>query len=276
MSQFHGFFVLYLISFVVAKLPKDECTIIKNPMPIPPVGVVCANPERVSIIAREHFDWFFIHTDFRGYQVYVGEYQGVKLFAAYIGLGSASAAFMMEELVANDVKVVIRLGTNDYNITENDVNNVYVVNQCFGLTGLMRDYGFPDSELGGSLPADKALVQSLIDSAPSFPEIKVVPSIGYNIDAFYSFLDPLKVAKNASRVKEMIATYEKKGANCRDMETCAVLLVGQVQGIRTASVLQAVVKHGSKHEGAGTTGISLVLATLRKEAMKISRSRFTN
>jgi len=244
-------------------------------MPIPPVGVVCANPDRASLIAREHFEWYYTHTDFRGYKLYVGQYQGVQLFAAYIGLGSASAAFMMEELIANDAQVVIRLGTNDYNITEKDVNNLYVVNTCFGLTGLMRDYGFPESDWGGPIPANPALIQSLLNEGPSFPKLNIKNSIGYNIDAFYSFLDPKNVAKNSTFVQNLIYQYEKKGAICRDMETCAVLLTGQVHGVRTASVLQAVVKHGNSHEDVGSTGIEMVLDVLKTEAKKLSHKTKT-
>lgn len=261
--------VLILAAIVNAKLPKDECTIIKNPMPVPPVGVVCANPDRAQLIAKDYFDWYYTHTDFRGYKLYIGEYKGVQLFSAYIGLGSASAAFMMEELVAYGAQVVIRLGTNDYNVTEKDVKNVYVVSECHGLTGLMRDYGFSPEAQGSAIPADPALVQSVLDAGPRFPDINVIKSIGYNVDAFYSFFDPKNVAYNATRVNALIAEYEKKKANCRDMETCAVLLVGQIHKIRTASVLQAVVKSGSKHEGTGVTGINLVLDVLRREAVKL-------
>jgi len=68
-----------------ASLPRKECTIMKNPMPIPPVGVVCANPERAQLIATKYLDYYFIHTDFRGYRVYVGEYKGAPIFVGYIG-----------------------------------------------------------------------------------------------------------------------------------------------------------------------------------------------
>lgn len=67
-------------------------------------------------------------------------------------LGSASAAFIMEELAAYDAKVVVRLGTNDYNTTEADINKVYVVQECHGLYGLFRDYGFPAREWGRGIP----------------------------------------------------------------------------------------------------------------------------
>jgi len=54
------------------------------------------------------------------------------------------------------------------------------------------------------------------------------------------------------------------------METCAVLLIGEMrkEHVKTASILQAVVKHGSSHEDVGTTGIKLVLETLKKLAVK--------
>jgi uridine phosphorylase len=266
--------LLAVVASVYSKLPKDECTIIKSPLPIPPVGVVCANPDRARLIATDYFDWYYTHTDFRGYKVYVGESKGVQLFSAFIGLGSASAAFMMEELVAHDVQVVIRLGTNDYNVTEADVKKVYVVQECHNMIGLKRDYGYPEDELDVGIPADAGLVQAMIEAAPRFPEIQVIKSIGYNVDAFYSFFDPTNVAYDPERVRNIIAQYEKKRANCRDMETCAVLLIGQIHKIRTASALQAVVKSGPKHEGTATTGILLVLDVLRRQAMELKKQQF--
>jgi len=94
------------------------------------------------------------------------------------------------------------------------------------------------------------------------PDINPILSIGYNIDAFYSFFDIPLVAKYPENVKRLQKKYEDMHATCRDMETAAVLLVGEMRQIRTASVLQAVVKSGNKHEGVGTTGIVLVLETL--------------
>eukprot|EP01129_Flabellula_baltica_P014645 TRINITY_DN7064_c0_g1_i1.p1 TRINITY_DN7064_c0_g1~~TRINITY_DN7064_c0_g1_i1.p1 ORF type:complete len:142 (+),score=19.33 TRINITY_DN7064_c0_g1_i1:170-595(+) len=123
------------VSSTAPKLLRSQTTIMKSPLPIAPVGVVCANPDRAAIIAKEYFDYYFVHTDFRGYKVYVGEYKGRRMFAAYIGLGSASAGFMMEELIAYDAEVIIRLGSNDYNVTKEDVGSVYVVEKCYGWWG---------------------------------------------------------------------------------------------------------------------------------------------
>lgn len=113
-------------------------------------------------------------------------------------------------------------------------------------------------------------MQSLLDNSAKFPEIQAIRSIGYNIDAFYSFFDPENVAKNVTAVNDLIRYYQQDvHATVRDMETCAVLLVGEMRGMQTASVLQAVVKHGSKHEGVGTTGIYLVLETLKQQHLMI-------
>jgi len=263
MRLFNLLLVLFIIfSLTQAKLPRSECTIMKSPLSIPRVGVVCANPERAELIATQYFEYFYIHTDFRGYKVYVGTYKSVPMFAAYIGLGSASAAFLMEELIAYDAQVIIRLGTNDYNITERDVKNVYIIEQSMGLTGLMQDYGFPPNEWGRPIRSNPELVTALMNTAKKIDNIVPKLSIGYNIDAFYSFFDSHNVAKYPDNVRMLQKKYEDNNASCRDMETAAVLLLGEIHKVKTASVLQAVVKHGNKHEGVGTTGIVLVLETL--------------
>mmetsp|Transcript_3435 Transcript_3435/g.13068 ORF Transcript_3435/g.13068 Transcript_3435/m.13068 type:complete len:278 (-) Transcript_3435:94-927(-) len=267
-------FLLSLCFLANCQLPAKERTIIKSPLPIPKVGIVCSNPDRARLIATEHFDYYFTHTDFRGYKVYVGKYNDAPLFVSYVGLGSASAFFMGEELVSAGAETIVRLGTNDFNTTIEDINKVFVVEKCYGLVGLMQDMGMENSSWGQGIPSDKALVQALMDIGQTMPEIQVKQSTGYNIDAFYAFLDPENVAVNPQGVLNLEKKYSDLGASVRDMETCAILLLGQVRKIRTASVLQAVVKHDpTKHEDTGTTGIKLVLETLRKEHHRILLER---
>ncbi|KAL6072720.1 hypothetical protein QOT17_005267 [Balamuthia mandrillaris] len=257
---------LALVLPATAKLPVDECTIIKNPAALPKAGVVCANPARALIIAERYFDSYEVHTDFRGFQVYTGTYKGKKLFAANTGLGASAAAFLMEELIAHDAEVIVRLGTNDYNVTEADLNNVYVLKSVRGLWGLPRDYGLPSDLWGEAIPADTSLVSTILSVAQQFKNVTAVPSLGYSIDGFYSFFDPVQVAARPNTVKDMILDYQAEGCNCRDMESGAVLMMGKLRGIRTAAVLQAVIKSGDHHENPGTTGIPIVLQSLLKYA----------
>jgi len=256
-------YICFACQGVQSKLPVSECTIIKDPAPLPAVGVISANPARALLIAEKHFDTYYNHTNFRGFQVYKGTYKGVPIFAANTGLGGPAAAFLVEELIAHEVQVIIRLGTNDYNVTDLDLNNVYLVESVRGLYGLMRDYGYPADSWGTPIASDSALIQLLNQTAQRMPNITAVLSKGYTIDAFYAFFDPPNVAENPNQVDEYITQYQQDGCNVRDMESASVLLVGQMRGIQTAAVLQAVIKSGNHHEDVGTIGIPLVLETLR-------------
>lgn len=263
--------IMCLIATVLGgTLPREQCTIMKSPLGIPPLGIVSANPDRVAVVAQKWFDWYHVHTDFRGYKVFVGEYKRVPLFAAYIGLGSASAAFLTEELIAYGAKSIIRLGTNDYNVTASSEHEVNVVQRCHGLVGLMQDYGIDREQWGMGIDSNKELVAALLDTARTqFPQINTKLAVGYNIDAFYSFFNPNAVAANAATVRQLQKKYETvDGATVRDMETCAVLMMGKLRGIQAASVLQSVIKHGDKHEDTGTVGIPIVLETLRSLHLK--------
>jgi len=261
-------FLLLSLKLVHCKLPIDECTIIKDPNPLPPVGVISANPARSLLIAQKYFDNYTVNTDFRGFQVYTGFYKGVSIFAANTGLGGPACAFLVEELIAHDVQVIIRLGTNDYNVTENDLNNVYVVKSVAGVYGLMRDYGSREDQWGTLTYSSPDLVSALLDTAQTMPNITAVPSQGYSIDGFYSFFDPENVAGNVTAVNEMISFYQSIGCNVRDMEAGSLLYVAQLRGIHAAAVLQAVIKSGHHHEDTGTLGIPLVLETLRLWSLK--------
>lgn len=269
------FSILIYLSFAGLQ-PKDR-TIIKSPLPIPKVGMVCANPDRAKYIAEQMLDYYWVHTNFRGYTLYVGQYKDTPIFVGYIGLGSASAAFMTEEIISSGAQVIIRLGTNDYNTTISDVNKVYIVEKCYGLAGLMQDLGFPSEEWGKPFFADSDLVSQLEEVGRSIPEINVTTASGYNIDAFYAFLDPSNVAVDSDAVRRLEAKYENYGCTVRDMETCAVLMLGQIRKIKTASVLQAVVKNDpKKHEDMGTKGIPVVLEVLRIQHRQLTFGRKHN
>src|ERR1700730_13936072 len=70
--------------------------ILVNEKPLPPVGIIAAHPGRVERIAREFLQDVDLHTDYRGYKVYTGTYNGQPVFAAYTGIGGSSAALMLE------------------------------------------------------------------------------------------------------------------------------------------------------------------------------------
>ena len=110
------------------------------------------------------------------------------------------------ELVAFGAKAVIRLGTNDYNVTSD--KDVYIVQKCHGLLGLMQDYGIDQSYWGTGITSDASLVQELQNTAKKYPEIASHVATGYNIDAFYSFFDPDRVAANPDAVRALQHRYE--------------------------------------------------------------------
>jgi len=259
--------VIYVLK-VECRLPVSECTIIKDPAPLPKIGVVSANPERSLLIAQQYFDTYMTHTDFRGFQVYNGTYKGVTLFAANTGLGGPAAAFLVEELIAHDVEVIIRLGTTDFNTTIEDLHKVFILESVQGMVGVERDMGVHSKHWGLPIAADPDLVTLLASTALGLPNITAIVTKGYSIDEFYSFFDPTNVAENPSVVEAMEKKYVANGCQARDMESAAVLYLGQVRGIKTASVLQAVIKSGNHHEDPGTIGIPLVLETLRKLAQR--------
>ena len=181
---------------------------------------------------------------------------------------------MMEELISYGAQVVVRLGSNDFNVTKDDLNSLYVVRACYGLVGMFQDLGYPPEVWGRGIQSDDGLVVSLLSRGRQLDDVQVWDSLGYNVESFYAFMNP-EIAYDPIRVGKMIDRYQKEldrdgGRICRDMETCAVLLISELRGIRAASVLQAVIKHDeSSHEDVGTTGIHLVLETLVEENRKL-------
>jgi uridine phosphorylase len=241
--------------------------------------------------------------------VYNGTYKGKEMFVANTGLGGPACAFLVEELIAHGVETIVRLGTDDYNVTSamvrahppghllsdlpvifclltqfcfavralsvlvlvtlrdtggktNKTNTIFVLESVRGTYGLPRDYGIASDEWGDAIPTDPVLRKALFEAAKKFPNITTEKGVGYSIDGFYSFFDPKDVAAHPPVVQAMIDEYQQQGCNCRDMESGALLMLGQLRKIRTASVLQAVVKSGHHHAHVGTIGIPVVLDAL--------------
>jgi uridine phosphorylase len=249
---------------VRAQISTSDCTLITDPAPVPPLGVICGSPERIGIIVSQHWDAGSAvqRVNFRGYQLWIGTYRGMPMFAMNHEIGGAGATFVLEELIAHGAKVVIRLGTADFPVTPADADKVFVVSSERGMAGVLRDYGYPPSMWAAPFPADPIIVGALLKVAPQLPNITAVKSAGYSIDGYYAMNFPDKAAFDPAAVRALAAQYTAAGATVREMECGSVLALAQLRKIHAACVLQCVVKGGHAHASPGTSGIPLVLETL--------------
>jgi len=144
------FFILLYVQLPVEAMYTANGTttdILVNEKPLPPVGIIAAHPGRVERIAKEFLQDVDLHTDYRGYKVYTGTYNGQPIFVAYTGIGGSSAAIMLENLIVAGAKKIIRIGTNDNDAEDQDLTTLTVVQETMGLNGMMLEYGFSMEEI---------------------------------------------------------------------------------------------------------------------------------
>jgi purine-nucleoside phosphorylase len=222
--------------------------ILSNEKVLPPVGIIAAHPGRIERIAKEFLENGAVHTDYRGYKVYTGTYKGQPVFAAYTGIGGASASLMIENLIVAGAKKIVRVGTNDNDALDQDLTTLTIVEETMGLHGMMLEYGFSDEEAGQSQKASPKIIASIQSAAKKANTSHVVLAKGYNLDAYHVYSNPRRFAKDAQRIEDKIARYKAAGATVRDMESGTLFMLGSLRGIDTAAVLISVAKHNYETE----------------------------
>lgn len=222
--------------------------ILSNDKVLPPVGIIAAHPGRVERIAKEFLQNAQVHTDYRGYKVYTGTYHGQPVFAAYTGIGGASASLMIENLIVAGAKKIVRVGTNDNDALDQDLTTLTIVEETMGLHGMMLEYGFSEEKAGLAQKASPQIIASIQSAAEKSKKSHVAVAKGYNLDAYHVYSNPHRFAKDGKRIEEKIARYKAAGATVRDMESGTLFMLGKLRGIDTGAVLISVAKHNEETE----------------------------
>lgn len=238
-------FYLLLISTSLAAAnagEKPSLDLISKDKPIPLAGIIVAHPDRVERIAREFLDDVELHSNYRGYKVYTGNYRGQRVFAVYTAMGGPSVSMIVENLILAGAKKIVRIGTSDNSDEEQDLTTLLIVTETMGLKGLMEEYGFTQEEAGQPLPASSEIVSDILKSAHNNNAHHVKLTKAYNIDAFHVYTNPQWFAKNPQIIFDKIDYYKSQGATVRDMESGTLLMLGQLRGIDTGCVLIPAIK----------------------------------
>lgn len=249
-------FLLVPLMFICCELPVmamytadgTKTDILSNDKPLPRVGLIAAHPGRIERIAKEFLDDVDVHTDYRGYKVYTGNYNGQPVFAAYTGIGGPSASLMIENLIVAGAQKIVRVGSNDNDTKDQNLANITIILETMGLNGMMLEYGFSPDEAGRPLPASQSLINSILLSAENTKTAHVQLAKAYNLDAYHVYSNPTRFAKNSKVIEQKIQEYKDLGATVRDMESGTLFMLGQLRHIDTAAVLISVTKHNEETE----------------------------
>jgi len=155
-----------------------------------------------------------------------GFYKGIKVMVISTGIGGASTGIAVEELKNIGVKTLIRIGSCGALQPNIKLGDLIIAN------GAVRDEGTSKAYVEESYPAvpDTDVLISLIESAKE---------LGFNYycgkirshDSFYT-----------DKEQEIDKYWSAKGILGADMESAALLVIGGLRNLKTASILNVVVE----------------------------------
>lgn len=183
--------------------------------------IIAGDPARVNLL-KEFLEEPRLVSSVRSYYVYTGFYKGVPVTIAVHGIGSGSAALVIEELIMLGARVIVRLGTCGAMIKELDVGDVVIPSGAsYYSGGIFYQYlGEPVSQV--AVP-DFQLFMNLVEEIHS-SGIKYLVAPIVSCDAFYT-------------EEGFISKWVKRGAVAVDMETAILYVLGLLRSVKTASVL---------------------------------------
>ena len=191
------------------------------------------DPKRCAKIA-EYFDDAKLVADRREYVTYTGYLNGEKVSVTSTGIGGASAAIAMEELVKVGATTFIRVGTCggiDINVKGGDV---VIATGAIRMEGTSKEYApieFP-------AVADFDIANSLVEASKN---------LGYTYhtgvvqckDSFYGQHDPDRMPVSYELTNKWEA-WKRLGCLASEMESAALFVVSSFLRVRTGSVFLAV------------------------------------
>lgn len=190
-----------------------------KPQDIARYALVPGSHARAQLIAA-HLEDCRLVSDSRGYLVYTGYAEGVRITAASTGMGGPSTAIALEELAQLGADTFIRVGScgtlQDY-VTCGDV---------IIATGTFRAGGTANHYLPPAFPAVPTfeITRQLVKAAARLG-LKVHVGLGSAGDAFYAPRDP------AQR-----ALLKQAGIISGEMESDTLFVIGAYRGWRTGAL----------------------------------------
>ncbi|MEM0482242.1 MAG: nucleoside phosphorylase [Nitrososphaerota archaeon] len=183
--------------------------------------VVAGDPARVKFL-KKFLEEPRLVSRIREYYVYTGNYRGVPVSLAVHGVGSGSAALILEELVMLGARVIVRLGTCGAMVGGLEVGDV-VIPHCasYYLGGIFHQYLGEPVCLAAA--PDFQLLESLVSEIRAAGIRHVVAPI-VSCDAFYT-------------EKGFVDKWLRRGAVAVDMETAILYSLGFLKRVRVVSAL---------------------------------------
>lgn len=188
-------------------------------------ALLAGDPARLDRIAKQldNVKELAYNREFRSLK---GTYNGVQVLAMSTGIGGSSMSIAVEELSKIGVTTMIRIGSCGALQKGIKIGDLIVGAGC------VRDDG-----------ASAAYVDVKFPAVPDFNVLsailKLIEDYPHHVGVIHSH-ESFYIDDNA----EQEAYWSKKGVLGADMESAALMVVGRLRGVKTASILNNVVEYG--------------------------------
>ncbi len=186
-------------------------------------ALLVGDPQRADLLAAELLDEPELVTDTRGLRGWAGTFAGTRVGIQTTGMGGASAAIAIEELIQLGVRRLVRLGTCGSIAPDVAPGDLLCAAAAIPADGTSRTYvgDEPHAPL-----ADFEVVHAAVHDAKK-AGVRMRVGLVATTDAFY---DP-----GAGRA----ARWAARGALAVDMETAPLLTIAPLRGASAGSFLVA-------------------------------------
>ncbi len=188
------------------------------PDDLAPFVLLPGDPGRARRVAEHYLEDARLYNDHRGLLGYTGRYQGIPVSVQTTGMGTPSAAIVVEELIQLGVRRMVRIGTAGALSPQVRPGELVVATSAIPADGTTRQYleGRPFAP-APSFELLSALVEAAGEGVHTGPILTE--------DAFYA-----TGPEDARRW----ATY---GALAVEMESAVIFLLAGMRGVEAASIL---------------------------------------
>ena len=221
---------------------RQENVIVK--LSLPAAGVACSNPQRCGRLVANFLEKARTHTDSWGIEIQTGIYRGQEVFVAAVPMGAGGSGFAFLELFAAGAEYIVRYGSNDRQVSPENLREIYLVDEADNLYGLLRDSGLPEEIWGQPLWASSVLITTLQQQATRL-NCPVQLALCHHLEDYHAFNFPECAGEAGKRVRAHHQTLAQGNAkpSVWDMETAALFWRAQQFERHGATVLQSLIKH---------------------------------
>lgn len=163
----------------------------------------------------------------REFRTIRGYYKNVPITVTSTGIGGPSTAIAIEELISCGAKYLIRIGSAG--AVQQDIK----LGDLIICSAAVREDGTSNMYVSLNYPAvsDIRLSNLIIDTCEEL-KYKYHYGLVRSHDSFY-----------IDEENEIMEKWSSKGILASDMETAPLFVVGQIRGVKTASILNNVVEY---------------------------------